>query len=132
MNKINLYKSKDFDWYHYLDVMPIRTRRDAIDFLLKNQDIPLPDGAELSSDDWIPAENPDLIQRLAVPFVVGYKYYIKQEPRDGLGYFLAAVKVGDEEKLLFSKVNGDESHLHLLSKNQLRFPEKSDHINYRW
>lgn len=136
MKQINLLHCTFHDGlYHVFNDMPIRRRREYIENFLKTSNLSevLPKGAVLTSDDWIPAENPNpsLYPRLAVPFVVGYQYHIRQKPCDGIGYFLAAVKVGGEEKLLFSQVNGDSSHLRLLSKNELRFPEESDKVNYR-
>ena len=124
---------QNFDLFQHLDGIEfIHERRRVIDDLLNNREIPLPEGAVLLPDDRVAAANPSLWSRLSVPFVVGYKYYIKTpEPCcDTLGYFLAAVKVGDEEKLLFSKKIRYGSELCCLPKKQLQFPERSDHINY--
>ncbi len=127
---------ENFDLFQHLDeIVHIRSRRDAIEDILKNSNISkvLPEGAVLLPDDRVTAENPDpsLIPRLAVPFVVGYKYYVKREPCNAAAYFLAAVKVGDEEKLLLSKMLNHGSEICCLSKKDMLFPERSDDVNYR-
>jgi hypothetical protein len=127
---------QNFDLFRRLDeIEHIRSRRADIGDILKNSNISkvLPEGAVLLPDDRITAENPDpsLYPRLSVPFVVGYKYYVKGENSNQLAYFLAAVKVGDEEKLLLSKRVNHGSELCCLSKKEMLFPERSDDINYR-
>ncbi|MCX6708389.1 MAG: hypothetical protein NTW67_01925 [Candidatus Woesearchaeota archaeon] len=119
---------ENFDLFQHLDeIVHIRSRRGAIEDILKNSDISkvLPEGAVLLPDDRITAENPDpsLCPRLSVPFVVGCKYYVKGENHNSLAYFLAAVKVGDEEKLLLSKTLNRGSELCCSSKKEMILPE---------
>lgn len=127
MRNINLLKNSDL-FERLEDINFIRERRRFIDDFLKKGDFPLPKGAVLLPYDWVTAENPNpsLFPRLSVPFVPGYKYYVAAEHTDYLAYLLAGVKVGNEEKLLLVHKNG----ICCLSKSEMRFPEKSDKINY--